>query len=173
MTCELVNELPKGVVLLESKGTVKTKSKLFREIINKVSSYIIEADLVEVAVEINNHYWLLTQEEDFEHPDKVLSELEMYAANIVNTEFPEIEEKNEESILHRIKSVINKFVSKDAPPIPELRPKLKSAEESENLSVDIVDLSKETTETGVSEQGLPKDEGSIMVDAIKNLTDLK
>ena len=62
MTCELVNELPNGVVLLESKGTVKTKSKLFREIINKVSSYIIEADLVEVAVEINNHYWLLTQE---------------------------------------------------------------------------------------------------------------
>ena len=171
MTCELVNELSDGVVLLESRGTIKTKSKLFREIINKVSSYIIEADLVEVAVEINNHYWLLTQEENFEHPDKVLSELEMYAAKIVNTEFPEIEEKHGDSILHKIKSAINKFVSKDAPPIPELHPKIKSAEESENLSVDIVDLDKEPTEAEVLEKETSKDEGTIMVDAIRNLTD--
>lgn len=173
MTCELINELPDNVVLLESRGTNKTKSKLFREIINKVSSYIIEADLVEVVVKINNHYWLLVQEEDFEHPDEVLSELEMYAANIVNTEFPEIEEKQEDSILHKIKSVINKFVSKDAPPIPELRPKLKSVEESGNLSVGIVDLDKEPTEFVASEQGRPKDEGAIMVDAMQNLTDSK
>lgn len=173
MTCELINELPDNVVLLESRGTNKTKSKLFREIINKVSSYIIEADLVEVVVKINNHYWLLVQEEDFEHPDEVLSELEMYAANIVNTEFPEIEEKCEESVLHKIKSVINKFVSKDAPPIPELRPKLKSVEESGSLGVDVVDLDKEPIEAGTSEQGLPKNEGAIMVDAIQNLTDSK
>lgn len=168
MTCQLVNELPERVLLLECKGTVKTKSKLIHEIINKVSSYIIEADFVEVAVGLNKHYWLFSQEEDFNHPDGVLAELEEFAAYVVDAEFPEIMEEKGNTFFSRIKDIIYRVINKDIPPMPEIRPKIKSAEQAEDLGLSSISGKKETS-INISIQEEQRDKDVIMSSAIRNL----
>lgn len=168
MKCTKVTEMLESIPKLEASGDIKTKDKLFREIINTVGSYIIEADVLRVAVVINSHIWIIEQETEFSHPDEVLSELEIHAANIVNTEFPEDEETSKHPVLNFISGVFNKLCSRNLPPIPEL-PKKAEPDEGSFAEVQTVNLNEDSRESNVE---IKVDDKTISTDAIKELDKL-